>query len=171
MALPMTEANTPEPPGRQAPPPPAAADAAEASAPPAAGKPMVAATRITLFEREVRERLSGTALDLVLARAELLSEGQPTERNGRKLYFGSTMLTIDLPELTHVLRDACDAATARRLVTLMETDPEVPRRIRRIAEREAARVARAPVRDLSLHVTMRAQGARVFIDVDVEGTR
>ncbi len=35
----------------------------------AARRPMARATRIALFEREVRERLSRTALDLVLSRA------------------------------------------------------------------------------------------------------
>ena len=42
-----------------------------------ARKPMARATRITLFEREVRERLSRAALDVVFARAESLSEGNP----------------------------------------------------------------------------------------------
>jgi hypothetical protein len=129
---------------------------------------MARATRITLFEREIRERLSRAALDLVFSRAEVLSEGQRSERAGRKVYFGSTMLTIDLPGLDHVLRDACDAGTARRLAGLMESDADVTRRIREIAHREASRVVAAPLGDLSVHVTIRAQGAKVFIDVDVE---
>jgi hypothetical protein len=130
--------------------------------------PMARAARITLFEREVRERLSRSALDLVFARAELLSEGQEAERGGRRIYFGSTMLTIDLPELSHVLRDACDAGTARRLVALMEADADVPHRIREIARREVARILGRPVEELSVHVAIRAQGAKVFVDVDVE---
>ena len=48
----------------------------EAAAQPAlaARRPMARATQIALFEREVRERLSRTALDLVLSRAEVISE-------------------------------------------------------------------------------------------------
>jgi hypothetical protein len=133
-----------------------------------ARKPMARATRITLFEREVRERLSRAALDIVFARAELLSEGQRNVRGGKEGYFGSTMLTIDLPSLVDALRDACDAGTAHRLVELMEGDSTLPRRIRDIAEREAARVAASKLKDLRTHVTIRAQGAKVFIDIDVE---
>jgi hypothetical protein len=129
---------------------------------------MARATRITLFEREVRERLSRAALDIVFARAELLSEGQRSVRGGKEGYFGSTMLTIDLGLLADVLRDACDAGTAHRLVALMECDTTLPRRIRDIADREATRVAAAKLKDLRTHVTIRAQGAKVFIDVDVE---
>lgn len=131
-------------------------------------KPMARATRITLFEREVKERLSRAALDIVFARAELLSEGQRNVRGGKDGYFGSTMLTIDLTSFADVLRDACDAGTAHRLVELMETDSGVPRRIRDIAEREATRIATAKLKDLRTHVAVRAQGAKVFIDVDVE---
>lgn len=133
-----------------------------------ARKPMALATRITLFEREVRERLSRAALDVVFARAELLSEGQRSVRGGKEGYFGSTMLTIDLPSLADVLRDPCDAGTAHRLVTLMDGDSAVPKRIREIAEREAARITGARLKDVRTHVAVRAQGAKVYIDVDVE---
>jgi hypothetical protein len=133
-----------------------------------ARKPMARATRITLFEREVRERLSRAALDVVFARAERLSEGQRSVRGGREAYFGSTMLTLDLPALADVLRDACDAGTAHRLVALMEADATVPRRIRDIAEREAGRIAGARLKDVRTQVAVRAHGAKVFIDVDVE---
>src|SRR3954447_20743715 len=74
-----------------------------------ARKPMARVTRIALFEREVRERLSVSALDLLMSRAEVISEGQRSARGGRDAYFGSTMLTFDLPALAVVLRDACDA--------------------------------------------------------------
>src|SRR5262245_36874750 len=133
-------------------------------------KPMARVTRIALFEREVRERLSRSALDLLFARAEVISEGQRSARGGRDAYFGSTMLTLDLPAVAVLLRDACDAGTARRLAALMEADPGVEKRVQELAAREAARVAGAQPRAVSTHVTMRAQGARVFIDVDVEAT-
>ena len=131
---------------------------------------MARATRIGLFEREVRERPARAALDLLFARAEVMSEGQRTQRGGRDAYFGSTMLTFDLPALAVVIRDACDAATAVRLASLLETDPQVAKRIQELARREATRVAGAAPREVSTHIAMRAQGAKVFIDVDVEGT-
>jgi hypothetical protein len=133
-----------------------------------ARRPMARATRIALFEREVRERLSRAALDLLFARATVISEGQRAVRGGRDCYFGSTMLTIDLPALAPLLRDACDAGTAQRLAALLDGDAAVAERVRELAAREAARVAGAAPREVSTHVAIRAQGARVFVDVDVE---
>lgn len=139
-----------------------------AAAPLSAHRPMARATRIALIEREVRERLSRAALDLVLARAEVISEGQSSVRGGRQAYFGSTMLTIDLPSLELLLRDACDAGTARRLADLLTSDSEAGQRIESLAAREAARVAGATPVAVSTHVNIRAQAAKVFIDIDVE---
>jgi cation transport ATPase len=131
-------------------------------------KPMARAIRIALFQREIRERLSPAALDLVFARVEVISEGQRALRNGSDSYFGSTMLTIDLPALGAYLRDACDAGTARRLAALLEGDAGVARRIQELAEQEATRVAGAVPKQVGAHVVIRSQGAKVFVDVDVE---
>jgi hypothetical protein len=158
----MTEGKRSQPPGPDA----AAPDATTGA--PVARRPMARATRIALFEREVRERLSRAALELVLGRAEVISEGQRGVRNGRDAYFGSTMLTIDLPSLDLLLRDACDAGTARRLAELLESDQTVGQRIEALAEAEAERVAGAAPRSVSTHVTIRSQAAKVFIDIDVE---
>jgi hypothetical protein len=135
---------------------------------PVRAKPMTSAVRIALCEREVRERLSRAALDLLFARAECLSEGQRERRGGRDAYFGSTMLTFDLPRLAGVLRDACDAATARRLAALLDGDTGVATRVRAVALAEAKRLAGAPVKRMATQIAVRAQGARVFVDVDVE---
>jgi hypothetical protein len=136
----------------------------------AARRPMARATRIALFEREVRERLSRTALDLVLSRAEVISEGQRSTRNGRDAYFGSTMLTIDLPSLELLLRDACDAGTARRLADLLQSDAQAVASVEALAGREAARVCGARPVSVRTHVAIRAQAAKVFIDIDVEAS-
>lgn len=149
--------------------PPAGA-AAGVPAPLVARRPMARATRIALFEREVRERLSRAALELVLARAEVISEGQRSVRGGRDAYFGSTMLTIDLPALELLLRDACDAGTARRVAGLLESDAQAAKHIEALAGREAARVAGAAPKTVSTHIAIRAQAAKVFIDIDVEAT-
>jgi hypothetical protein len=157
----MTESKRSQPPGSDA----AAPDVGE---PVAARRPMARATRIALFEREVRERISRAALELVLGRAEVISEGQRGARGGRVAYFGSTMLTIDLPSLDLLLRDACDAGTARRLAELLEGDATAGERIEALAANESARVAGATPKSVSTHVTIRSQAAKVFIDIDVE---
>jgi hypothetical protein len=148
---------------RKSPPPSPTADPALA-----ARRPMARATRIALIEREVRERLSPAALELCLSRADVISEGQRSKRGGRDAYFGSTMMTIDLPALELVLRDACDAGTARRLAELLEADATAAARITDLAAREAARIAGATPTEVSTHVSIRAQAAKVFIDIDVE---
>jgi len=147
-------------------PPPGPAPETAGSAMPR--RPMARATRIALFEREVRERISRAALELVLGRAEVISEGQRGARGGRDAYFGSTMLTIDLPSLDLLLRDACDAGTAHRLAELLESDAAAAERIEALAASEAARVAGAAPKSVSTHVTIRSQAAKVFIDIDVE---
>lgn len=133
-------------------------------------RPVARVERIALFEREVIERLSRAALELLFARAEVISEGQRTTRRGQPAYFGSTMLTIDLAVLSGALRDACDAATARRLALLLRTDAAVVSRVKSIAAREATRIAGARPGDLATEIKVNARGARVFVDVDVEGT-
>ena len=73
-----------------------------------------------------------------------------------------------LPALAALLSDACDAGTARRLAALLEGDADVARRVQELAARETARVAGAVPRQVGTHVSIRSQGAKVFIDVDVE---
>jgi hypothetical protein len=131
---------------------------------------MARATRIALFEREVRERLSRAALELVIGRAEIISEGQRGVRGGRDAYFGSTMLTIDLGSLELLLRDACDAGTARRLAELLDGDTEARARIESLAAAETERVAAGKPSTVSTHIAIRSQAAKVFIDIDVEAT-
>jgi hypothetical protein len=126
--------------------------------------------RIALVEREVRERLSRAAVELIFARAEVMSEGQRTTRAGKPIYFGSTMLTINLEALALVLREPCDAGTARQLALLLSHDASVASRVKALAGREAARILGARLESLAAEMKVSARGARVFIDVDVEGT-
>ncbi len=128
-------------------------------------RPIARVERVALFEKEVRERLSKTAVDLLFDRAEVISEGQRTPRG----YLGSTMLTLDLPKLATILREGCDAGTAKRLAALIGGDASARARIESLASREAERIAGSRPRDLKVEVKVRAQGAKVFVDVDLEG--
>ena len=92
-------------------------------------------------------------------------------RGGRDAYFGSTMLTIDLPSLDLLLRDACDAGTARRLAELLESRRDRAASASRRWPRARRRGSRAPTpKSVSTHVAIRSQAAKVFIDIDVEAT-
>jgi hypothetical protein len=131
---------------------------------------MARARQIALFEREVHERLSPSAIDLVLRRAQVLSEGQRATRAGHDVYCGSTMLTIDLADMAAVLRDACDAGCAARLATQLRTDKAAIARVQTVAANETERLAANRPKSLTAEIRVRNQGSRVFVDVDVEAT-
>lgn len=133
-------------------------------------RPMRAAARIALFEKVIREHLSPAALDILLARAEIISEGQRTVRSGKPVFLGSTMLTIDLGTAEGELREPCDAATALRLARLMRAEEGVARRVRELAAREAERLVGVRPRAVVAELRVRASGRRVLVDVDVEAT-
>jgi hypothetical protein len=132
-------------------------------------KPMARADRVTLFEREIRERLSLAAVDILFERAKVLSEGSRAQSpSARARYFGSTMLTLDVAALDDVVRDAVDVRAAARVAELVSGDARVTRRVQRIAEKEAARLAGGAVQLRVTDVRVRAQGTLVYLDVDVE---
>ena len=64
-------------------------------------RPLARVERISLFEREVKERLSRAALDVLFAAAGVMSEGQRSARNKREAFFGSTMLTFEQLGVPH----------------------------------------------------------------------
>jgi hypothetical protein len=135
---------------------------------PAPRKPMARAARVSLFEREVRERLSGAALEILLERARLISEGRRSDRPAGA-FFGSTMLTIDVRQAGEAVRESCDAAAAVRVGQLLAADGRLVRRVQAIAAREAVRLCGAPVRLSPSEVRVRTQGTLIFIDVELEG--
>lgn len=139
-------------------------------------KPAARAERMSLVEREVRERLTSSAVDLLFARARVLSEGgrarslpRSDGTQGPDPFFGSTMLTIDCQALGPLVREPTDEALAQRVATLLTTCVEAGQRARQIAEREACRIAGGPVETLATEVRVRAVGTRLHVDVDLEG--
>jgi hypothetical protein len=133
-------------------------------------KPMARALRVSLYEREVRVRLSGAAVEILLARARVLAEGRRADSpTAGDAFFGSIMMTLDLRVLDGDVRESCDAQAAARVAELMAADARVLKRVRHLAEREAAKLAGAPIRVHSADVRVRAEGPFVYVDVDVEG--
>ena len=131
---------------------------------------MTRALRIAMFEREVRERLSRAALDAILDRAEVISEGQRAERSGKDSYLGSTMVTVDLDSMQATLREHGDAGTAQRLAALLRADLTIKARMDALACREVLRVTSTRPKGVRTEIQIRAQGSRVFIDADVEAS-
>ena len=135
---------------------------------PQALRPMATVRRIALIEREVRERLSKAALDAIFARAKVMAEGERDTTGGRNLFVGSAMLTCDIAEVGHILREPADAGTANRLASLLAKDTSLAERALEIAKREVGRVAGQVPRTLRGETRIRVQGTKVFIDIDVE---
>jgi hypothetical protein len=126
---------------------------------------MAAVRRIGLFRREIRESLDPAAVEVLLASATRISEGQ-VGPDGR--FYGSTMLTIDLERIRPQVKDACDVATAARLAALLEAAAALHERLGRLAVSEARRIAGSGLRRPEADLRVRTEGTRVFIDIDVE---
>jgi hypothetical protein len=133
-------------------------------------RPLARVEKISLFEREVRERLSRAALELIFGAAGIMSEGQRQARDGREIFFGSTMLTIELPAVAGFVRDVCDARAAQHLCALLATDTVAAARIKSIAAVEAERLCRTRPRTVGAEIKVRARGTTVYVDVDVEAS-
>lgn len=133
-------------------------------------RPLVRVERISLFEREVRERLSRAALELIFSTAGIMSEGQRALRGGREMFFGSTMLTIELGSFSPAVRDVCDARAAQHLCALLANDTVASTRIKSIAATEAERLCGIRPRSVGAEIKVRARGTTVYVDVDVEAS-
>jgi len=138
---------------------------------PAGGlRPMAVVRKIPLIEREIREHLSRAALDAIFARAQVISEGEAGKNPGKPQFVGSTMLTIDVMAMAELLREPADEGTARRLATLLATDRSLEGRVEAVVRREVERITGVAPQQVRGDTQIRAQGTRVFLDIDVEAT-
>jgi hypothetical protein len=130
--------------------------------------PFVPAETLPLFHREVRERLSPTALQLLLDRAEIFVEGgaaSGTSANGA--FLGTAMVTIDLDAAADRLRPLADGA--QKLCAALRDEADARRTIiARVLEAARARLSSSsPLRASAPR--FRVDGARVLIDFDLDG--
>lgn len=129
-------------------------------------KPMAHASRVSLFHREIRTRLSSAAIEILFGQATVLSEGQFEEH----CFFGSTMITIDCSRASEWVSDCCDSTTVRQIAELLLRDDRFRDRVRTLGEREAGRLARAPLGPLQIEMRIRTTDNNLHVDVDVEAT-
>lgn len=122
--------------------------------------------RVSIFRREIIERISPAGLEVLLRGAERISEGQVTS-GGR--FYGSIMLTIDFGSVAQQVRDEGDVATASRLARQLEQERGAMEQVRRLALREARAIAGQPIARPATEVKVRTRGAQVLLDVDLEG--
>jgi hypothetical protein len=130
-------------------------------------KPMAMTRRVSLFERQVDVRLAPIAVDLLHGAARVLTEGELTGDD----YAGSTMLTVDLARTQDRVSDPPDAATAARVASLYATDERCRDHARRIAAKEARRIAGCELTAPLVDVESRARGPEVHLSLNVEAHR
>jgi len=128
---------------------------------------MALARRVSLFEREVAVRLAPVALELLHDAARSLTEGELVGDG----YAGSTMLTIDLLRTRERISDPPDASTAQRVAMLYASDERCREHARRIAIKEARRMAGCELSTPSVDVESRARGPELHLSLNVEAQR
>ena len=128
---------------------------------------MTMARRVSLFEREVAVRLAPVAIDLLHGAAHALTEGELTG----DAYAGSTMLTIDLARTRDRISDPIDASTAQRVAVLYPADERCREHARRIASKEARRIAGCELVAPHVDIESRARGHELHLSLNVEAQR
>ena len=130
--------------------------------------PFVPAETLPLFHRELRERLSPTALQLLLDRAEIFVEGAAaTGASAHGAFLGSAMVTFDLAAMTDRLRPLDDGAN--RLRAAFEEEPDARRAIvGRVLDAARSRLS-SPTPLRASAPRFRVDGARVLVDFDLDG--
>ena len=113
--------------------------------------------RVSLFEREVAVRRAPVALELLHGAAEK--------------YAGSTMLTIDLGRTRERISDPVDASTAQRVAILYAADERCREHARRVAVKEARRIAGCELAAPHVDVESRARGHELHLSLNVEAQR
>jgi len=109
--------------------------------------------------------ISREAEEILFAHAELLTEAR-VDANG---YSGSTMITIDLEAASGLVRGLDTVAERERFVTIAKGSVRLRLRAMRFACTEATR--RVPERALgtfNVDTSMRLEGPRMLVDVDVD---
>lgn len=128
---------------------------------------MALARRVSLFEREVTVRLAPVALELLHDAARTLTEGELVGDG----YAGSTMLTIDLMRTRERISDPPDASTAQRVAMLYASDERCREHARRIAAKEARRMAGCELSMPNVDIESRARGHELHLSLNVEAQR
>ena len=128
---------------------------------------MASVSTIRLISRQVIERLSVAGVELILAKAKKITEGQVADD---AQYFGSTMVTIDLEQLDLLISDTCDVLTANRLTEQLTEEADSLGLLKALAKREARRVAQREFETIEIDIRVRSEGHWIFVDMDVEGS-
>jgi hypothetical protein len=116
------------------------------------------------------EYLSRGAEEALFQVAKILSEGsERSSPDGERRYFGSTMITFDLAELSKAWRGPFEIAERQALLRLAAGSVRIRLRASRIACAEVARrVTERPLGSTLVETSVRLSGNTLQIDVDLE---
>ena len=116
------------------------------------------------------EYLSRGAEEALFRTAQVLSEGsQRVSASGERRYFGSTMITFDLTQLSAYWRGPLGSADKQALLRLVAGSVRVRLRATRIACAEVARrVTDRPLGSSLVETSVRLSGDSLQMDVDLE---
>lgn len=129
-------------------------------------RPMAQVRQLPLFKREIIERISPAGFEVLLAAARRISEGKLGDDG---IFYGSTMITLDLANPGPKIRSILDPTTAERLAAMLSKDRKLQRRLERLGLEEASGVAGGQLADPAVDVRITAKGQQVLLDIDVEG--
>ncbi|RMG98495.1 MAG: hypothetical protein D6705_05650 [Deltaproteobacteria bacterium] len=127
---------------------------------------------VQLVRREVREYVPRTSLELLFRSADVVFEGEaePAGAGGDGVRIaGTLMVTMDLSDVAALAREPADAATAARLAELLPRTEGFVAGLAGLAAREIERASgtRIDPKALDLDPVVRAEQARILIDVDL----
>ena len=127
---------------------------------------MAKVKRVSLFVRRISESLSAAGIEILLAKATKLSEGQ-LNPNGPLLrqHHADPGSLRDQRGDPGSLRST---GPAQRLAAYLAEDPQLLEAVAKLARQEACRIAGAPLPRLETDIRVRAEAMWIFVDVDVE---
>ena len=130
-------------------------------------RPMANVRQLPIFKCEIIESISPAGFEVLLATARRISEGK-IEDHG--VFYGSTMITLDLSNPGPKIRTGQDPAAAERMAALLKKDRKLLRRLERLGVQEACRVAGSDLSDPEVDLRVTSKGQQVLLDIDVQGS-
>lgn len=133
-------------------------------------KPMVSTRKVSLFRREIKERISPPAFEILIGAADVIAEGSfDTSETDTPLFLGSILIKVDLSACDSFIRDPLDAAAAKRLTQMILSDPIAREVLAELALREAERSAGCALFELQTEMDASHHGNELRISIELEG--
>lgn len=128
-------------------------------------RPMRIATKIGLFNRQVKVVLNSIACELLFEKASVLIEGQ---REGNEV-LGTIMVTFELSDIEEALSDSVCPQTVQILRRQLEENSIAQKMLKKLVVQYAENFAEQPVSSLQTDAVFESTGERILIDINFDG--